>query len=820
MSWASERFAELFQDLPVICFSYDKDGIVYEWNRACEQESGFSADQVLQRPVWETFGQRGDEAILRKMAADVCAGKTYANVEMVLVRADLTTYPVINSTFPIRGGDGTVAGIISANINIEERKEAERALRESEERLKLAMDVAQLRSFEWDLVEDFVRWTEADAARMGLSQDCLGMPGPQFLGRVHPEDQPQCYAALNKGRSTKSQVEVEYRTLRSDGSIGWTLTRGTYIADKNGEAVKFLGTALDITASKEAEILLRQAQELLEVRVMDRTEELSAANEALKTEIAERKRAEEDLRLHADIVEHIKTGLLVYHMEDESDEYSFRLSLSNQSAHEQGNQGYQRTVGRYIRDIYPPNLLPTVVEHFNRVVRTGQSSEVEDFAYAEDGSIKFAVKANMFPLPNRCVGVALENLTQRRRAERELQRAYAENAHILASIASILICVDAKDAVTSWNTMAEQAFGIQRGEAIGCRFMDLGIQWDWEPVVTTIRECQTTDEPLQLDDLHYTAQDGRERFLAVTINPLKDGNGQASGYLFLGTDITKRKVMESQLAQAQKLEAIGSLAAGIAHEINTPIQYVGDNTRFLNDAFQDLNKVVAACRDVVGVQDQGKDIASISRLRDAMEVADIEYITQEIPAAIDQSLEGVERVANIVRAMKEFSHPGQEEITAIDLNHSIESTITVARNEWKYVAEVKTDFEDNLRPVPCYPGAFNQVILNMIVNAAHAVADVVAGSNNMGLITVSTREEAGLAVIRISDTGTGMPPEVIARIYDPFFTTKPVGRGTGQGLAISHTVIVEKHHGTIDVTSETGHGTTFTIRLPIDRRGS
>jgi signal transduction histidine kinase len=286
----------------------------------------------------------------------------------------------------------------------------------------------------------------------------------------------------------------------------------------------------------------------------------------------------------------------------------------------------------------------------------------------------------------------------------------------------------------------------------------------------------------------------------------------------LGIDNTNRRILESQLAQAQKLESIGNLAAGIAHEINTPIQYVGDNSRFLQDAFNDLSKLIKVCKEIVEEPEKTGDAqAIVERLKDIIDEADAEYLIEEIPTAIKQSLEGVDRVAHIVRAMKEFSHPGNEELTAIDLNRAIDSTVTVARNEWKYVADVESIFEEDMPPVPCYPGAFNQVILNILINAAHAVGDVVAGTGVKGTIKISTKQVNRFAEIRISDSGTGIPQEILGRIFNPFFTTKPVGRGTGQGLAISHTVIVEKHHGTIDVETKIGAGTTFIIRLPLDK---
>jgi signal transduction histidine kinase len=207
----------------------------------------------------------------------------------------------------------------------------------------------------------------------------------------------------------------------------------------------------------------------------------------------------------------------------------------------------------------------------------------------------------------------------------------------------------------------------------------------------------------------------------------------------------------------------------------------------------------------------------IAEVERSLEEADLDYLAEEIPVAIEHTLEGVDRISKIVRAMKEFSHPGQEEKVPTDLNKAIESTITVARNEWKYVAELETDFDLSLPAVPCMPAEFNQVILNMIINAAHAISEVVRDEQGtLGSIRISTARVDGRVRITISDTGAGIPPEIQSRIFDPFFTTKEVGRGTGQGLAICFPVIVEKHGGSIEVASEVGKGTSFTITLPLE----
>jgi signal transduction histidine kinase len=269
-----------------------------------------------------------------------------------------------------------------------------------------------------------------------------------------------------------------------------------------------------------------------------------------------------------------------------------------------------------------------------------------------------------------------------------------------------------------------------------------------------------------------------------------------------------------------RLEAIGQLAAGIAHEINTPIHYIGDNVRFLMDAFGDVRAALESAQKLLAAAKSGSITAELIAEADrSLGQADLGYLSEEIPKAIEQSREGVRRVATIVRAMKEFAHPAGEEKEAVDINRAIENTITVARNEWKYVADVVTDFDPWLPPVPCLPGEINQVILNLIVNAAHAIADKLGHATEAkGTITVKTRHADGWVEVRITDTGCGIPESARSKIFTPFFTTKPPGKGTGQGLALAHAVVVQRHGGTIEFDSEPGRGTTFIVRLPASER--
>jgi PAS domain S-box-containing protein len=402
-------------------------------------------------------------------------------------------------------------------------------------------------------------------------------------------------------------------------------------------------------------------------------------------------------------------------------------------------------------------------------------------------------------------------------AKNKAEAAARERAEILAAVEAFFICVNGEGAVTTWTPRAEAIFGISLKQALGRPFTELPIQWSWKEVIVAMEQANDTINSIRVEKIRLVRQNEKEIYLKLTVSPICDDRGVT--YIFMGEDISDRLALEHDLVQAQKLESIGHLAAGIAHEINTPTQFVGDNVRFLSDSFSDIAAVLDRHHALMVSAKTG---TCAPDLIDACEAesrrADLGYLMEEIPKAIAQSTEGVTRIASIVRAMKEFAHPGSDEKVCVDLNKAIESTLTVARNEWKYIADLTTDLAPDLPLVPCLLGQFNQVILNMIVNATHAIADVVKGTGAKGTISIATRSVNGWAEVRITDSGTGIPEEIRGKIFDPFFTTKEVGKGTGQGLAIAHSVIVDKHHGTIWIESEVGQGTTFIVRLPLDLR--
>ncbi|MBT4483244.1 MAG: PAS domain S-box protein, partial [Candidatus Latescibacteria bacterium] len=418
---------------------------------------------------------------------------------------------------------------------------------------------------------------------------------------------------------------------------------------------------------------------------------------------------------------------------------------------------------------------------------------------------------------NKDLNLAKEALAQQ--AEEDLWESEEKFRAISTTANEAIIMMNEDGNVSYWNEAAEKIFGYSKDEVFGRDLHLLIIPKKYYDVYNNgVKEFKKTGKNEVIGKtIEITAlnKKGDEFPIEISVSSVKlKGVWNAVGII---RDITERKMMERQFAQDQKIKSIGQLAAGVAHEINTPTQYIGDNLLFLQDTFSNVTTVLTTGRDFLEVAKAGPVSSElVQEVEKAFEDLDFEYISEEIPTAIEQSLDGNKRVAEIVRAMKEFSHPGVETKTAININRALESTMTVARNEWKYVADMKTDFDTELPDIPCFPGEFNQVILNIVLNATHTISDVIGdGSSGKGTITLSTRLDGDFAEIRISDTGTGIPEKVRANIFDPFFTTKEVGKGTGQGLAISHNVIVEKHGGTISFETEMGKGTTFIIRLPI-----
>ena len=397
----------------------------------------------------------------------------------------------------------------------------------------------------------------------------------------------------------------------------------------------------------------------------------------------------------------------------------------------------------------------------------------------------------------------------------ELKKEMEKSRAIVEHAAEAIITVDHHCRIQSFNPAAEKIFGVQVKNALDQPLSSMLPYFEnaaCPPVVG--------DETFGPQELTGVKSDGTQLVIELTMSNVT-GIGE-NLVIAIIRDRTRRKQLEAQLSLAQKMESVGQLAAGIAHEINTPIQFVGDNVGFLADAFKEIESLLSDYQKLSEAVDgtRSDETELVEKINSHRDEADLEFILEEVPQAISQSKIGIDRVATIIRAMKEFSHPGVAETAMVDINQALESTITVSRNEWKYVADLETHLEDNLPPICGFPGDLNQAFLNIIVNAAHAVDQQSTDGEQTGKIKIKTSSGNGCVEIEISDSGCGIPLELQQKIFDPFFTTKDVGKGTGQGLAVVHQVIVEKHGGQIQVESKPGIGTTFLISLPLKPVGA
>ena len=376
------------------------------------------------------------------------------------------------------------------------------------------------------------------------------------------------------------------------------------------------------------------------------------------------------------------------------------------------------------------------------------------------------------------------------------------------------ICTHQHERFTYTNAKFDEIFGYDAGELIGMSPRELVLAEDLPIVAEAMRRRQERES----DTLDYVARfhrkDGRMIELDIHGSVMSVAGDQLLVTVVL--DVTERKRLEAELRVAQKLESVGQLAAGVAHEINTPVQYVSTSVDFLRSAFAALDQLQQDYEQAVAASemDQAARVELKARLSEAQDQADLDYLRERVPQALTRCVDGLGRVAKIVAAMRAFAHPSSDTPSLIDVNEEIRTTVSVAVNQYKYVADVST----TLGQVPLVVGAegeIAQALLNLIVNAADAIAEVRAATAERGEIAIATKSDEHWVTITIADTGGGIPTEIADRVFDPFFTTKEVGRGTGQGLGIARS-IVRRHHGTIGFEVRPGEGTTFKIQLPIN----
>jgi PAS domain S-box-containing protein len=475
-------------------------------------------------------------------------------------------------------------------------------------------------------------------------------------------------------------------------------------------------------------------------------------------------------------------------------------------------------LGQRASIVFPPEYHDVFEEAFRRARDTGRLQTVETAAALSDGRHYFLNRLKPVRLPGEegVVVLVSTDITVRKLTD-ERYRVLLEGSRD-----AIMTLTPPSWRFSSGNPAAVKMFGARDEDhfvSFGPRVLSPPLQPDGRPSGDKAREMIETAmrEGSHLFEWTHKRVDGTSFPSTVLLSQVELA-GQA---LLLATvrDVSNQKHLETELSHARKLEAVGQLAAGIAHEINTPVQFVGDSIHFLEEAFEDQRDLIVKYRQAVEAlgREVGHD-ALLGEIKEAEEAADFEYLQEHVPGSFVRCLDGLSRISSIVGAMKEFAHPDQREKIPADLNQALQATLIIAKNEYKYVAELQTELGE-LPQVLCHVGDLNQVFLNLIVNAAHAIGDVVGETGAMGTIRARTAIDGDSVRIELGDTGCGIPEAVRDRVFDPFFTTKDVGRGSGQGLTIARSIVVDKHSGSLYFETEEGRGTTFIMRLPIDGKG-
>ena len=760
--------------IPVRVFWKDRNLAYQGCNAIFARDAGFSDPKDLTGKDDYQMGWHDQAESYRSDDLQVIE----SGISKLLIEESQTTptgnnITLLTSKVPLRGSTGEITGILGTYLDITARTQAEKEMQESEARFRLLTESSP----EAIIVESVGRVLYANpkaAALLGKRREDL--IGREFINFIPPEYREEVSQRIQQQSTAgQSAAPMEWEWVRGDGSR--VSVESTAIATRYADADAHLVFVHDVTERKLAETLSEQ------LRV---SFEKGAVAQAL-------------------------TSL------------DGRFIRVNQAMGKMLAYPPSELEGRAFNDVAHPDDRAVGVEAIEALVGGKEVVRFEKRCVTRDGSTVF-VDVNIAAVRDAAgqlqhfVGTYVD-ITPRKQMEDELKEREEKYRCLFdSSRDAIMMLAPASMTYTGGNAATLAMFrtkDVREFTSLGLGDLSPERQPDGRLSHEAAREMieKAMREGSAYFEWTHKRLDG-EIFSATVLQTRVDRDSQ-SFILSTVRDVSEQRRIETDLAHARKLEAVGQLAAGIAHEINTPTQYVGDGVHFLKEAFDSYRRLVSQYRRAVEVLEMAGGLEALtSEIRETEEDIDLAYLDANVPGSFASCQDGISRISTIVRAMKEFAHPDQREKTPADLNQALRTTLAIARNEYKYVADVATEFGD-LPPVLCHVGDLNQVFLNLIVNAAHAIGDVVGQGGKRGTIRITTCREDDLARIDIADTGSGIPEAIRPRIFDPFFTTKEVGKGSGQGLAIARSIVGTKHHGSLTFESEVGKGTTFTIRLPI-----
>ncbi len=579
--------------------------------------------------------------------------------------------------------------------------------------------------------------------------------------------------------------EREYRIKTAAGDLRWIKDVGTIVLDDEKRELLFYGAALDVTEEKQ---LLQQIEFV-------------------------RRKWEETFNSISNMV-------LVLNSD-------FVITRANKAFVDRIGLNLQNIIGKKCWEVNCKK--PEYADECPCKVRIKNGDTIQEEIYSEVlGGYFFRILTPIRNKDGEFIGAVFvyTDITPLKKAEKELLLLNNELNTVIDSVSAIVISVNCNGIISRWNNVAQEVFGVSPENAVGKKLQQIGV---WQGMENILSEAMATiNDGVKrcIEEVKVKLSDEKEIFLNVIIQPLKKGKGDGYRILIIAFDITEKKYMEMNLLHAQKLRSLGMLAAGIAHEINTPAQCLSTNLPFISgvvqrmialiDKYEDLEREVLSA---TGDRESREKLSIIIDEINAMKNReDFNFLRSEVPVALKESSECLGHITRIVSSVKTFSYRGSSESKrAININKILEDMANMTRSIWKRVAEVNVQTDDSLPPVFCIPGEINQVFLNIFMNAIDAIKDKIKVNPNFkGVVSIKSKRNDPWCEVSICDNGVGIPDEIKGRIFEPFFTTKDPGVGTGQGLAIAQAIVVQKHQGQLFFESRVNEGTVFIVRLPLE----
>ena len=841
---SEERFESFFENAADAILLTTPDGRIFAANSAACNIFGWTEAEIIAGGR-ELLVDMTDPRLIP--ALKKCAEVGKVQVDLTFNRKDGRKFEgeLTSAIYLDKDGNQKTTMIIR---DITERKQVENELKKSQERMNMVLDSTKMGIWNLELMTNLTWRTLRHDQIYGYDSLLPKWGLENFIEYVVPEDRQHVKDYFEQA-FISNEINIEYQILRVDQVRRWVSLQGSVYKNEAGEVVHMLGTIADTTDRKHTELSLQKRIKELEtvnklattINIGDNVQSLLQyfLDETLKTINA----TVGAILLYDPLVNKLKWSATrgwfekLAGMPLDPHEGISGYVYSNNESHAFQDMKNDPLVSKRFLDFIPGAwsgiALPIqckegtigvlyITVPLPKIISENETRLLAIISQLMASAILRARLDAQLIVTNQ----ELRNEVDQRTAIQKLLETEKELLNItLMSINEGVIAMDQEGLVILVNHMAEGLIGYDLPEILDQPIEKIFNISDTETNQTLTNVVDVFYEINQKENrthrkLTLTSKYGERILVDGSISSIWNINNQLIGHVIVFQDVTEKQKYEAQMMLSQKMEAIGQLAAGIAHEINTPIQYIGDNLRFLQKTISRFTELLDAYQNLTIEREKSLSSEDLATIETIKQQNKIQHYIDEGPNAIQEALDGVERVRKIVLAMREFSHPSEKEKKFANINHGIETTVVISRNEWKYCAELEMDLDPDLPPVNCQIDEINQVILNMVVNAAQSIQEKIpAGSEQKGKISISTRKDEDKILIFIQDTGKGIPEAIQTRIFDPFFTTKGIGKGTGQGLSMSHNIIVNKHQGRIRVDSAEGQGATFIIELPIDSKG-